>query len=154
MLQYVTDYIEEKKSSINDNQDVSILQGLYDDLLILRKTSKNANLKNIQLANARETSQGRQTTYNVDDCYNYTSPPILRRSTTSAYSTPAREQIMRNISEYETEYINPNNIILLHNEEKHEPQNKTKLTRSITGWINDPINSDHHDTEQFTQNIY
>jgi len=154
MLQYVTDYIEEKKSSINDNQDVSILQGLYDDLLILRKTSKNANLKNIQLANARETSQGRQTTYNVDDCYNYTSPPILRRSTTSAYSTPAREKIMRNISEYETEYINPNNIILLHNEEKHEPQNKTKLTRSITGCIDNPINSYDYDTEQLIQNKY
>ncbi len=172
MLQYVNDYIKQNNPYIDDNQDLNqdsnqdlnqdsnqdlnqdgILHGLYDDLLILHKTSKNANIQNIQLSNARETSQGRQTSYIVDDYSNNTSPLILRRSTTSAYSTPAREEIMRNISECEKGYINPNDIFTRYDDDGHSSLSKVQFARSITGWADDTINSDHDD-DQLSQNLY
>lgn len=116
MFQYVNDFIEK-----NNLQEDTLLKGLNDDLLLLLKTTNKVSIKNIQLINAREDSQGRQTSYTVDanvedeDDSNIILSKNLQRNITSAYSTPGREDMMRVISGVDVAddfEINDNNIQL------------------------------------------
>jgi uncharacterized protein YegL len=94
---------------IDDNilNEDSLLYGLIDDLNVFIKTTSNPHV-NMKYATAREESQGNQTVYNTvsdmqdnsddDTMLNNLRPPKLRREPTSAYATPGRLNIMRELS--------------------------------------------------------
>ena len=97
----------------NDLKEDSILSGLIDDLnVIINTLTKKMDLK---YTVAREESQGRQRAYNtvsnmqdnVNDDLSLLDirPPILQREPTSAYATPGRLDMMREISNnHENDY--------------------------------------------------
>jgi len=100
----------------NGLKEDSLLYGLVDDLnVIINTLTKKMNLK---YAVAREESQGRQTAFNTvsemqinidDDDISLLDirPPRLRREPTSAYATPGRIDLMREMSNGENgEYDN------------------------------------------------
>lgn len=103
----------------NDLKEDSLLYGLVDDLNVIINTLTN-NL-NLKYAVAREESQGRQTAFNTvsemqdniddDDSLLDIRPPRLRREPTSAYATPGRLDLMREMSNGENEeydnYLRP-----------------------------------------------
>ena len=108
----------------NGLKEDSLLYGLVDDLnVILNTLTKKMNLK---YAVAREESQGRQTAFNTvsemqdnidDDDISLLDirPPRLRREPTSAYATPGRIGLMREMSN------NSGNVDIEHDLRAHSP---------------------------------
>ena len=92
----------------NGLKEDSLLYGLVDDLnVVINTLIKKMNLK---YTVAREESQGRQTAFNTvsemqdnidddnDNSFLDIRPPRLRREPTSAYATPGRLGLMREMS--------------------------------------------------------
>ena len=96
-----------KYIDVNNLNEDSLLYGLIDDLNVIIKTTL-VHQMNMKYITAREESQGKQTVFNtVSDMQDNSDdeiilqnirPPKLRREPTSAYATPGRLNIMREMS--------------------------------------------------------
>jgi len=86
-----------KENSLEKDE---FMEGLFKDVNVMKNSY--GMLDSFKILSGREDSQGRQTAYNTasqyeDDCLQL-FPPKLRRDGSSAYRTPRRCDMMRNIS--------------------------------------------------------
>jgi len=92
---FITKYV--KDNGLNtDNFMIELIK----DINVMKNSYKTVD--GYMYVSAREDSQGRQTAFNTASKFEYDlsgiMPPKLKRETTSAYKTPRRCELMRNIS--------------------------------------------------------
>jgi hypothetical protein len=77
------------------------MEGLFKDVNVMKNSY--GRLDSFKIVSGREDSQGRQTAYNTasqyEDDHLQLRPPKLQRDGSSAYRTPRRCELMRNISD-------------------------------------------------------
>lgn len=93
---FITKYMKDNGLEIDD-----FMVELVKDVNVMKNSFRTRD--GYMYVSAREDSQGRQTAFNTASRFEYDLsdivPPKLERSTTSAYTTPLRCELMRNISE-------------------------------------------------------
>lgn len=91
----------------NNFENDEFMIELVKDVNVMKNSY--STIDGFQFVSAREDSQGRQTAFNTASQYEYDLngllPPKLKRETTSAYKTPRRCELMRNISDNTPLYI-------------------------------------------------
>jgi uncharacterized protein YegL len=84
----------------NNLEKDDFMEGLFKDVNVMKNSY--GTVDSFKIVSGREDSQGRQTAYNTasqyEDDYLQLLPPKLQREGSSAYRTPRRCDMMRNIS--------------------------------------------------------
>ena len=87
-----------KENSLENDE---FMEGLFKDINVMKNSY--GTVDSFKIVSGREDSQGRQTAYNTasqyEDDHLQILPPKLQRESSSAYRTPRRCELMRNISD-------------------------------------------------------